>query len=64
MKSPVTWTVGRRLAAIAGIGAVTAIAVGGVAVQSATNVRHDTQQLQNVEDARWCSRTRRPSRVT
>ena len=55
MKSPLTWTVGRRLAAIAGIGAVTAIVVGGVAVQSATNVRSQAQQTRSVENARSLS---------
>ena len=55
MHSPITWTVGRRLAAIAGIGVVTAVVVGGVAVQSAANVRHQTHRLQAIEDARSIS---------
>ncbi|WP_296606993.1 methyl-accepting chemotaxis protein, partial [Nocardioides sp.] len=52
MKSPITWTVGRRLAAIAGIGVVTAGVVGGVALNGLHNADSDAESLAKWEDAR------------
>ncbi|HEY0950776.1 methyl-accepting chemotaxis protein, partial [Nocardioides sp.] len=52
MKSPVTWTVGRRLAAIAGIGVLTTVVVGGVALNGLNAVDADATQLAKYEDAR------------
>jgi methyl-accepting chemotaxis protein len=46
----ITWTVGRRLTAIAGIGVLTTLVVGGTALQSAQQVRtvaHETDAVQN-----------------
>ena len=48
----ITWTVGRRLAAIAGIGVLTTLVLGGVAVSSAEHVSTVAHQEQAVQDAR------------
>ncbi|GAW52097.1 HAMP domain-containing protein, partial [Nocardioides sp. PD653-B2] len=52
MKSPVTWTVGRRLAAIAGIGAITVVVVGGVALSGIRTLDAHATELAAYEDAR------------
>jgi methyl-accepting chemotaxis protein len=52
MKSPITWTVGRRLAAIAGIGAITALVVGGVALSGIRTLDAHATELAKYEDAR------------
>ena len=52
MKSVITWTVGRRLAAIAAIGAVTTILVGAVAVTGMRTLEGRTAVVAKYEDAR------------
>ncbi|WP_284535792.1 HAMP domain-containing protein, partial [Nocardioides sp. T2.26MG-1] len=52
MKSPITWTVGRRLTAIAGIGVLTTVVVGGVALNGLRNTDSDAKSLAKYEDAR------------
>lgn len=52
MKSPVTWTVGRRLAAIAAIGASTTVVVGSVALNGLRNTDSDAEGLAKYQDAR------------
>ncbi|HYF72143.1 MAG TPA: methyl-accepting chemotaxis protein, partial [Nocardioides sp.] len=52
MKSPITWTVGRRLAAIASIGVLTTVAVGGVALSGFRSADTDAEELAKYEDAR------------
>ena len=48
----ITWSVGRRLAAIAGIGVLTTLVLGGVAVSSAHDAGTVARQDQAVHDAR------------
>src|SRR6478736_4724562 len=48
----ITWTVGRRLAAIAGIGAVTSVIVAGVAYSGFRGLEEDSDQLAAYQDAR------------
>src|SRR4051794_1692804 len=52
MNSPLTWTVGRRLAAIAGIGVLTSLVVGGAAVRGAADVKSHSDSVQNIQEAR------------
>jgi len=52
MKSPITWTVSRRLSAIAGIGILTTVVVGGVALNGLNTVDRDAHELAKFEDAR------------
>ena len=52
MNSPLTWTVGRRLAAIAGIGVLTSLVVGGAAVRGAADVKSHSDNVQNIQEAR------------
>ncbi|MEP9361890.1 methyl-accepting chemotaxis protein [Nocardioides sp. CN2-186] len=47
----ITWTVGRRLAAIAGIGAVTALVVAGVAYSGFQGLESDSARLAKYQDA-------------
>ena len=42
MESPITWSVGRRLAAITGIGLVTTAAVAGVALQGVSEFNYNS----------------------
>ncbi|MEI5675997.1 MULTISPECIES: methyl-accepting chemotaxis protein [unclassified Nocardioides] len=51
MKSPITWTVGRRLAAISGIGAVTAVVIGGVALNGLRTLDHQNNEVEKYDDA-------------
>ena len=51
MKSPFTWTVGRKLTALAGIGLVTAATVGVVAVRGMSNVSAGEDSLVAYEQA-------------
>ncbi|HTW16232.1 MAG TPA: methyl-accepting chemotaxis protein, partial [Nocardioides sp.] len=51
MKSPITWTVGRRLAAIAGIGAVTAVTIGGVALNGLRSLDREADDVARYGDA-------------
>jgi methyl-accepting chemotaxis protein len=48
MQSPLTWTVGRRLAAIAGIGVLTSVVIGGVAVQGAGAAKTDAMSAESL----------------
>jgi len=48
----ITWTVGRRLAAIAGIGVLTTLVVGGTALQSAHQVSQEAAKANNLQEAR------------
>ncbi|MBA2954020.1 HAMP domain-containing protein [Nocardioides sp. MAH-18] len=57
MKSTFTWTVGRRLAAVAGIGAVSAAVVAGVALWGFNSLDHQADQIERYEDARAIMRT-------
>ncbi|WP_243056786.1 methyl-accepting chemotaxis protein [Nocardioides sp. SR21] len=52
MKSPITWTVGRRLAAIAAIGGATAVIVGGVAYSGLNSVESKNAELADLQEAR------------
>ncbi|WP_188834884.1 HAMP domain-containing protein, partial [Nocardioides deserti] len=52
MKSPLTWTVGRRLAAIAGIGITTSVLITGVAVHGLQQVDRLSEELAALEDTR------------
>jgi len=52
MSLTITWTVGRRLAAIAGIGAVTSVIVAGVAYSGFRGLEEDSDQLAAYQDAR------------
>jgi methyl-accepting chemotaxis protein len=52
MKSTITWTVGRRLAAIAGIGAISSAAVAGVAMWGFNSLDKQADQIEKYEDAR------------
>jgi methyl-accepting chemotaxis protein len=52
MKAIITWTVGRKLAALAGVGLVVSATVGGIAVQGLSQVDQGQKQLimqQNAE---------------
>src|SRR6478609_1330018 len=52
MKNAITWTVGRRLAAIAGIGAVSSAAVAGVALWGFSTLDKQADDLAKFEEAR------------
>ncbi|MDN4173584.1 methyl-accepting chemotaxis protein [Nocardioides sp. SOB77] len=52
MKNLVTWSVGRRLAAIAGIGVTTAVVITGVAVHGLQQVDGLSEELAALEDTR------------
>ncbi|MFC7494289.1 MULTISPECIES: methyl-accepting chemotaxis protein [unclassified Nocardioides] len=52
MPVAISWTVGRRLAAVAGIGAVTTVLVAGVAYSGFRGLETDAEKLQKYEDAR------------
>jgi methyl-accepting chemotaxis protein len=52
MNKLITWTVGRRLAAIAGVGVLTTVVVGGIAVHSAGAVRAGAARASSIDDAR------------
>ncbi len=51
MSKGITWTVGRKLAAIAGVGLVVAASVGGVALQGVGQINADTQDLSRLAAA-------------
>jgi methyl-accepting chemotaxis protein len=51
MPSPLTWTVGRRLAGIAGIGVLTSVIIGGVAVQGAGTSKSDAHAAEQLAQA-------------
>ncbi len=48
----ITWSVGRRLAAIAAIGGVTAVVVGGVALSGLDTIEGKSHELADLEEAR------------
>ncbi|WP_028642701.1 methyl-accepting chemotaxis protein [Nocardioides sp. URHA0020] len=52
MSLNITWTVGRRLTAIAGIGAVTAVFVAGVAYSGFRGLDDDSTKLASYQEAR------------
>jgi methyl-accepting chemotaxis protein len=52
MSLNITWTVGRRLAAIAIIGAATSAVVAGVSLSGFRGLEQDAEQLAKLEDAR------------
>ncbi|MEV7430676.1 methyl-accepting chemotaxis protein, partial [Nocardioides sp. NPDC092400] len=52
MKTLITWSVGRRLAAIAGIGVTTSVVITGVAVHGLQQVDRLSQELAALEDTR------------
>jgi len=52
MKNAINWTVGRRLAAIAAIGAITTILVGAFAISGMHTLQGDTAVVARYEDAR------------
>src|SRR4051812_35194270 len=52
MRSLITWTVGRKLAALAGLGLVIAATVGCVAVHGLSQVGQGQKQLIRQEDGR------------
>ncbi|WP_164519771.1 HAMP domain-containing protein, partial [Nocardioides ferulae] len=61
MKSPIAWTVGRRLTAIAGIGIVSTVAVGAVALQGLTTLNDlgaEAGRYQNLNTAMQALDTR------
>ena len=51
MKSPITWTVSRRLAAIAAIGGATVVLVGGVVVNGLNSLDAESKQTAAYADA-------------
>jgi methyl-accepting chemotaxis protein len=51
MKSPITWTVGRRLAAISGIGVLTAVSIAGVGLHGLNAVDDQSVQVEKYDDA-------------
>jgi methyl-accepting chemotaxis protein len=51
MRSPLIWTVGRRLTALAGIGVLTCVAVGGVAVQGARSADANSTTAESLAQA-------------
>src|SRR5579875_3766948 len=52
MKSLITWTVGRRLAAIAAAGGLTALVVGAAALSGASSVNAAAKAQANIDQAR------------
>jgi methyl-accepting chemotaxis protein len=52
MKSVITWSVGRRLAAIAAVGAITTVLVGAVAVSGFRTLQHEAGEVAKYEEAR------------
>ena len=52
MKHSISWTVGRRLAALTGVGVLTVVALAGFAMTSAQTVHSQAQHVQGLQDAR------------
>ncbi|WP_460460819.1 HAMP domain-containing protein, partial [Angustibacter peucedani] len=55
MRTTFTWTVGRKLTALAGLGLVISASVGAVAVQGLATVHQRTDELVQLEEARALS---------